>query len=178
VLPGSAAAAARCVGLVEYEVDERLAGRRIHLAQHFGGDLNELALELAGISVGESVGDRGLKRLALECDYFLPRWLRAHDRRSPDRDQRIRFAGCDFFSALCDVRGAPVDLVEVFHDEGQNNIAECMRAYADVGFSGTMCPDHVPTMEGESNSRPAYGTLGRLFAIGCIRGLLRVSLRR
>jgi len=35
-----------------------------------------------------------------------------------------------------------------------------------------MRPDHVPTMEGESNSRPAYETLGRLFAIGYIRGLL------
>jgi mannonate dehydratase len=70
-----------------------------------------------------------------------------------------------------DVVGTPDDFVEVFHDEGQTDLAECMRAYSDIGFSGPMRPDHVPTMEGESNARPAYGTLGRLFAIGYIRGL-------
>lgn len=39
------------------------------------------------------------------------------------------------------------------------------------GYAGPMRPDHVPTMHGESNDRRAYGTLGRLFAIGYIRGL-------
>ena len=34
-----------------------------------------------------------------------------------------------------------------------------------------MRPDHVPTLAGESNTRPGYETLGRLFAIGYIRGL-------
>lgn len=70
-----------------------------------------------------------------------------------------------------DVRGTADDFVETFHDEGQTDLPECMRAYAEIGFSGPMRPDHVPTMEGESNERPAYGTLGRLFAIGYIRGL-------
>lgn len=51
------------------------------------------------------------------------------------------------------------------------DLTECMRAYAEVGFDGPMRPDHVPTMDGESNDRPAYGTFGRLFAIGYIRGL-------
>lgn len=80
--------------------------------------------------------------------------------------------GAISFVHFRDVRGVAEDFVEVFHDEGQNDMAECMRAYADVRFSGPMRPDHVPTMEGESNSRPAYETLGRLFAIGYIRGLL------
>lgn len=70
-----------------------------------------------------------------------------------------------------DVVGTADDFVEVFHDEGQTDLPECMRAYAEVGFSGPMRPDHVPTMEGETNDRPAYGTLGRLFALGYIRGL-------
>ena len=34
-----------------------------------------------------------------------------------------------------------------------------------------MRPDHVPTLAGEPNNRPGYETLGRLFAIGYIRGL-------
>lgn len=72
---------------------------------------------------------------------------------------------------LRDVRGTTDNFVETFHDEGKTDLVACMRAYADVGFSGPMRPDHVPTMDGESNERPAYGTLGRLFAIGYIRGI-------
>ncbi len=70
-----------------------------------------------------------------------------------------------------DIRGTAESFVETFHDEGQNDLAECMRAYRDIGFDGPMRPDHVPTMAGESNERPAYETLGRLFAMGYIRGL-------
>jgi mannonate dehydratase len=70
-----------------------------------------------------------------------------------------------------DVRGTADDFVETFHDDGQNDLAECMRVYAELGFSGPMRPDHVPTMHGETNERPSYGTLGRLFALGYIRGL-------
>ena len=50
-------------------------------------------------------------------------------------------------------------------------MAECLRAYRDIGFDGPLRPDHVPTLFGESNARPGYESLGRLFAIGYIRGL-------
>lgn len=70
-----------------------------------------------------------------------------------------------------DVRGTVEDFVETFHDEGQTDMPECMRSYAAVGFTGPMRPDHVPTMAGESNERPGYETLGRLFALGYIRGV-------
>ena len=70
-----------------------------------------------------------------------------------------------------DVRGTADDFQETFHDEGQTDMPECMRAYAEIGYSGPLRADHVPTMDGESNDRPAYGTLGRLFAMGYIRGL-------
>jgi len=32
-------------------------------------------------------------------------------------------------------------------------------------------PDHVPTMEGDDNNSPGYSSIGRLFAIGYIKGL-------
>lgn len=80
-------------------------------------------------------------------------------------------AGQIAFVHFRDVLGTADDFREVFHDEGQTDLPECMRAYAEVGFDGPMRPDHVPTMAGEPNDRPAYGTLGRLFAIGYIRGL-------
>ena len=45
------------------------------------------------------------------------------------------------------------------------------RQHADIGFEGVLRPDHVPTMEGDSNADPAYSSIGRLFAIGYIKGL-------
>lgn len=70
------------------------------------------------------------------------------------------------------VRGTAHDFAETFHDEeGRLDMAACMRAYRDIGFDGPLRPDHVPTMAGESNARPGYETLGRLFALGYVRGL-------
>jgi mannonate dehydratase len=70
-----------------------------------------------------------------------------------------------------DVRGTAVDFQETFHDAGQTDMPACMEAYQEIGFAGAIRPDHVPTLEGELNTRPGYETLGRLFAIGYIRGL-------
>jgi len=47
----------------------------------------------------------------------------------------------------------------------------CMQAYKEVGFDGVCRPDHVPTMAGDNNDRPSYSNIGRLFAIGYLRGL-------
>ena len=60
---------------------------------------------------------------------------------------------------------------ETFHDEGQIDMYAAMQAYYDIGFKGTIRPDHVPTMHGEENTRPGYMTLGTLYAIGYMRGL-------
>lgn len=79
------------------------------------------------------------------------------------------------FSHFRNVRGTATDFAETFHDDGVLDMAECMRALSDIGFGGPLRPDHVPTMAGESNSRPGYETLGRLFAIGYIRGLAEVT---
>jgi mannonate dehydratase len=78
-----------------------------------------------------------------------------------------------FFVHLRDVRGTPEKFEETFHDAGQTDMAACMRAYRDIGFEGVCRPDHVPTMDGDSNDRPGYSTLGRLFAIGYIRALIQ-----
>jgi mannonate dehydratase len=76
-----------------------------------------------------------------------------------------------FFVHFRDVRGTPEKFVETFHDEGQTDMRACMEAYRDVGFDGVCRPDHVPTMEGDSNDNPAYSNIGRLFAIGYLKGL-------
>ncbi len=77
-----------------------------------------------------------------------------------------------------DVVGTVNDFRETFHDEGRTDLPECMRAYAEVGFGGPMRPDHVPTMAGETNARPGYETLGRLFALGYIRGVEQAAYGR
>ena len=76
-----------------------------------------------------------------------------------------------FFVHFRDVRGTPEKFEETFHDDGQTNMLECMRAYRDVGFDGVCRPDHVPTMEGDRNDNPGYSSIGRLFAIGYLKGL-------
>jgi mannonate dehydratase len=76
-----------------------------------------------------------------------------------------------FFAHFRDVRGNAMKFVETFHDDGKTDMAACMRAYRDIGFEGVLRPDHVPTMEGDSNDNPSYSAIGRLFAIGYIKGL-------
>lgn len=76
-----------------------------------------------------------------------------------------------FFVHFRDVRGTPEKFVETFHDEGKTNMLACMEAYRDIDFEGVLRPDHVPTMEGDSNENAGYSSIGRLFAIGYIKGL-------
>lgn len=76
-----------------------------------------------------------------------------------------------FFVHFRDVKGTPEKFVETFHDAGKTDMAACMRAYRDIQYDGVCRPDHVPTMEGDSNERPGYSSVGRLFAIGYIQGL-------
>ena len=76
-----------------------------------------------------------------------------------------------FFVHLRDVRGTPERFEETFHDDGKTDMLACLEAYRDIGFDGVLRPDHVPTMEGDSNEHAGYSSLGRLFAIGYIKGL-------
>ena len=76
-----------------------------------------------------------------------------------------------FFVHLRDVRGTPDKFEETWHDAGKTDFLACLRAYRDIGFEGVLRPDHVPTVEGDSNEAAGYSSFGRLYAIGYIRGL-------
>ena len=76
-----------------------------------------------------------------------------------------------FFVHFRDVRGTPEEFQETFHDDGKTDMLACMRAYRDIGFEGVLRPDHVPTMAGDTYGVPGYTRIGRLYAIGYIRGL-------
>jgi mannonate dehydratase len=76
-----------------------------------------------------------------------------------------------FFVHFRDVRGTPQRFEETWHDAGKTDMLACMRAYRDIDFNGVLRPDHVPTVEGDTNENAGYSAFGRLYAIGYIRGL-------
>jgi len=80
------------------------------------------------------------------------------------------------FVHLRDVRGTPDHFVETFHDEGPTDMFEAMRAYQETGFDGVMRPDHVPVLAGESGEA-GYTMMGRLFAVGYMRGLMEAAAK-
>ena len=61
---------------------------------------------------------------------------------------------------------------EAWQDTGDTNMLDAIRAYHSIGFKGPIRPDHVPTCETEDNKNPGYHILGRLWALGYIRGLM------
>ena len=55
------------------------------------------------------------------------------------------------------------------------DMAACIDAYRRVGVDSYIRVDHVPTMAGEENNRPGYESLGRLYAVGYLKGLLEME---
>ena len=82
-----------------------------------------------------------------------------------------RFGDKIFFVHMRDVAGHPGKFQETFHDAGQTDMVACMRAYRDIGYQGVLRPDHVPTMAGDDNDDAGYSAIGRLFAIGYLKGI-------
>jgi len=74
-----------------------------------------------------------------------------------------------FFVHFRDVQGTPDKFEEAFHDDGQTDLAACMRAYRDIGYEGVCRPDHYPKMGDESFADEHC--MARLFAVGYIKGL-------
>jgi len=51
-------------------------------------------------------------------------------------------------------------------------MAELLKAYHRCGVDVPIRVDHVPTMAGEVSQLPGYDAMGRLFAIGYLKGIL------
>ncbi|WP_416440748.1 mannonate dehydratase [Leeuwenhoekiella sp. A16] len=73
------------------------------------------------------------------------------------------------------VRGYKEHFNETFIDDGQMDMAKLMQILYDSGFKGPIRPDHVPTMGDDTTGFPGYTTLGTLFAIGYMRGLIDMA---
>ena len=68
--------------------------------------------------------------------------------------------------------GEPNHFRETFHDNGEIDMARIMRAYVKNGVNVPIRVDHVPTLAGEKSTLAGYDALGRLFAIGYLKGIL------
>jgi mannonate dehydratase len=77
-----------------------------------------------------------------------------------------------FFVHFRDIDGRAERFRETFHDNGPTDMARMLKVYHENGFDGPMRPDHAPTMAGESNANPGYAILGRMLAIGYMKGIL------
>lgn len=80
-----------------------------------------------------------------------------------------------FFIHFRNVMGKTNRFRETFHDNGELNMAHLIRLYKHLGIDVPIRVDHVPLMSGENNDRPGYTAIGRLFAIGYLKGLLEAS---
>ncbi|HUF63430.1 MAG TPA: mannonate dehydratase [Verrucomicrobiales bacterium] len=76
------------------------------------------------------------------------------------------------FGHFRDVVGTAARFRETFQDNGQTDMPAAIRAWREIRFDGPLRPDHVPTLDGETNEHPGYEMLGRLWAVGYLRGLL------
>ena len=68
--------------------------------------------------------------------------------------------------------GEPNHFRETFHDNGDIDMAALMRTYVKNGVNVPIRVDHVPTMAGEQSTLAGYDAMGRLFAIGYLKGIL------
>lgn len=68
--------------------------------------------------------------------------------------------------------GSKTEFHETFHDNGALDMPRLMKLYHDCGIDVPVRVDHVPTMVGESSKVAGYDALGRLFAIGYLKGIL------
>lgn len=82
------------------------------------------------------------------------------------------FADKIYFVHFRNTTGRPEHFRETFHDNGDINMARIMRVYMENGIDVPIRVDHVPTMAGEDVNNPGYDAIGRLFAIGYLKGIL------
>ncbi len=83
-----------------------------------------------------------------------------------------RFADRIVFVHFRDIAGTREDFSETFHDAGPTDMPAMLKLYHELGFRGPVRVDHVPSLAGEEDLPHGYAQLGRLFALGYMKGIL------
>jgi mannonate dehydratase len=68
------------------------------------------------------------------------------------------------------VKGSIPRFEESFIDDGDVDMLEALRAFKEVGYTGTIMPDHTPRVAGDT----PWGARGRAYALGYIRALMKM----
>ena len=79
-----------------------------------------------------------------------------------------------FFIHFRNCRGTIENFHETFHDNGEIDMARMIALYRDLGLNVPIRVDHVPQLVGEADGVAGYTALGRLYAIGYLKGLLEM----
>ncbi|MBR2870713.1 MAG: mannonate dehydratase [Clostridia bacterium] len=83
------------------------------------------------------------------------------------------FAKKIFFVHFRNTTRTPNGFRETFHDNGDIDMAKLMQIYIKNGVDVPIRVDHVPTYAGEKSQVAGYDAMGRLFAIGYLKGILQ-----
>ena len=80
-----------------------------------------------------------------------------------------------FFVHFRNTTGNKQNFRETFHDNGQLDMSALIKCYKENEIDVPIRVDHVPLMSGEKTTVAGYSALGRLYAIGYLKGLLEGS---
>lgn len=78
-----------------------------------------------------------------------------------------------FFVHFRNAVGTKTNFHETFHDNGAIDMKRAIELYKKYTPNVPIRVDHVPLMAGESQKTAGYTALGRLFAIGYLKGLMK-----
>ena len=130
------------------------------------GDVERIMISKANIkkAVYDIVKSDSLGITMCQANYFI---------MGEDLEKTIEeFADKIFLVHFRNTKGVPNHFRETFHDNGDIDMAELMKVYVKNGVNVPIRVDHVPTMAGESSAFAGYDAMGRLFAIGYLKGIL------
>ena len=130
------------------------------------GDVERIMISRANIrrAVYEILPSDSLGITMCQANYFL---------MGEDLEDTIKeFAHKIHLIHFRNTKGEPMHFRETFHDNGDMDMARLMRVYVENNIHVPIRVDHVPTMAGEVSALPGYDAMGRLFAIGYLKGIL------
>ena len=130
------------------------------------GDVERIMISKENIkrAVYGIVNSKSLGITMCQANYFV---------MGEDLEKTIEeFADRIFMVHFRNTKGVPTHFRETFHDNGDIDMAAIMRCYVKNGVNVPIRVDHVPTMAGEQSTLAGYDAMGRLFAIGYLKGIL------
>ena len=136
------------------------------------GDVERIMISVENIkkAVYGIVNSESLGITMCQANYFI---------MGADLEKIIEeFADRIFMVHFRNTTGEPNHFRETYHDNGDIDMAAVMRYYVKNGVNVPIRVDHVPTMAGEASTLPGYDAMGRLFAIGYLKGILDATERR